>query len=233
MAESGAAKRAILEPASRERLTMLEAVRAYRRWLGLKAGPTVRVPIRWTRAIARLGAAARLDPVTTTALAQFEARLTGDAEGFETVTGIRARGLSAVLTGRPAESQDLWHARLYLVRPIVRMSLAALWLISGLLGLFNDAARYAAILEPLARNQAVAEGLGIGTGLMDLAIAAALMTGWRLKDLANVQLVMVVGYTLVLTFLAPGLWGDLVGGLLKNIPLIALILVRRILEEER
>ncbi len=233
MLRSGAATRAILEPASRERLTMSEAVRAYRRWLRLKAAPAVRVPMRWIRALARLGDVVKLDPVTTTALAQFEARLTGDAEGFEAATGIRARGLSAVLAARPAESQDLWHARLYLVRPIVRLSLAALWLISGLLGLFSDPASYAAILEPLTANPAVAAGLGIGTSLMDLAIAAALMTGWRLRDLANVQLFVVAGYTLVLTFLAPGLWGDLFGGLLKNIPLIALILVHRILEEER
>lgn len=233
MVESGAAKRAVLEPASGERLTLLEAVRAYRRWLGLKAGPAVRVPIRWIRALARLGDVAKLDPVTTTALAQFEARLTGDAEGFDTATGVRARGLSAVLAGRPAESQDLWHARLYLVRPVVRVSLAALWLISGLLGVFSDPAQYVAILEPLTDNQTLAAALAVGMSLMDLAIAAALIVGWRLKELANFQLVMVIGYTLVLSVLAPDLWGDPFGGLLKNIPIIALIVVHRILEEER
>lgn len=114
---SGAASKAILEPASPERLTLVDAVRAYRRWLRLKAAPVVGVPIRWVRALARLGDVFKLDPITTTALAQFEARLTGDAEGFETATGIRARGLSAILADRPAEAQDLWHARLYLVRP--------------------------------------------------------------------------------------------------------------------
>jgi hypothetical protein len=73
----------------------------------------------------------------------------------------------------------------------------------------------------------------ISVRFLDLVIAAALLAGWRLKDLADVQLVMVAGYTLMLTFLAPGLWGDLFGGLLKNIPLVALILVHRILGEER
>ncbi len=111
--------------------------------------------------------------------------------------------------------------------------MAALWLVSGLLGLFSDPAQYAAILAPLTQDPTLAFALAAGMSLIDLAIAAALIAGWRLKDMANVQLVMVIGYTLVLTLLAPGLWGDLFGGLLKNLPLIALLLVHRILEDER
>lgn len=233
MLRSDAASKTILEPASRERLTLSESVLAYRRWLGLKAAPVFGVPIRWIKALARLGDVVKLDPITTTALAQFQARLTGDPEGFENATGIQARGLSAMLAGRPAEVQDLWHARLYLVRPIIRLSLAALWLVSGLLGLLSDPAQYASILSPLTQHPTASFALAAGMSLIDLAIAAALVAGWRLKEMANVQLVMVIGYTLVLTILAPGLWGDLFGGLLKNLPLIALLLAHRVLEEER
>ncbi len=230
---TGAAKRQILEPASPERLTLLEAVRAYRRWLGRRQGPVVGVPNWCVTALARLGDIVKLDPITTTAIAQFRARLTGDAAGFEAATGVCARGLQAVLADRPAESQDLWHARLYLVRPIVRFTLAVLWLVSGLLGLFADPARYVAIFAPITENQTFATALAVLTSLIDLAIAAALLLGWRLKAVADVQLVVVLGYTAALSLLSPALWGDLFGGLLKNLPIIALILVHRILEEER
>ncbi len=231
--QSGAAKKTILEPASCERLTLLESVRAYRSWLGLRARPVVGIPNWCVKALARLGDFAKLDPVTTTTMAQFEARLTGDARGFETATGVRARGLSTVLAGRPAESQDLWHARLYLIRPIIRLTLVALWLTSGLLGLFADPAQYSALLAPLTDNQTLVSALAATTSLIDLAIAGALVVGCRLKDVAHAQLAMVIGYTLVLTVLSPALWGDLFGGLLKNLAVIALILVHRILEEER
>jgi len=74
---------------------------------------------------------------------------------------------------------------------------------------------------------------GLVSSLADLAIAVALFIGWRLRAMAMVQLAMVIGYTAILTVLAPALWGDPFGVLLKNLPIIALILVHRVLEEER
>lgn len=84
----------------------------------------------------------------------------------------------------------------------------------------------------MTQTPALSFAVAAAMSVIDLAIAAALIAGWRLKEMADVQLVMVIGYTLVLTALAPGLWGDLFGGLLKNVPLIALLLVHRIVEEE-
>ena len=231
--QSGGAKRTILEPAGRERLTLSAAVRAYRSWLGLRARPIVGIPNWCARALARLGDFAKLDPMTSTSLAQFQARLTGDAKGFETATGVKVRGLTAVLADRRVETQDLWHARLYLIRPLVRLALAALWLVSGLLGLFGNPAHGLAAFGPIVGNQALASALVVSLSLVDLAIAAALVMAWRLRLVANLQLLMVVGYTVALTAFYPALWGDLYGGLLKNIPIMALILVHRILEEER
>lgn len=44
---------------------------------------------------------------------------------------------------------------------------------------------------------------------------------------------MVAGYTSGLTLIAPALWAEPIGGLLKNLPILVLILIHRILEEER
>ena len=44
---------------------------------------------------------------------------------------------------------------------------------------------------------------------------------------------MVLGYTLGLSFIAPGLWLDPFGSMLKNLPILALILVQAALIEER
>ncbi len=231
--KTGGAKRAMLEPASAERLTLAETVTAYRRWLGLAGRPVVAMPSWCVDGLARIGDLARLDPLTTTAVAQFKARLTGDAHGFQTATGVQARGLSAVLSERSAETQDIWHARLYLLRPLIRLALAALWLVSGLLGLFADPARFLGVLDPIIDDEILAVVLARGMGLVDLAIASALVLGWQLKALAIVQLVLVLGYTVGLSILSPGLWSDPFGGLLKNLPIVALVLVHRVLEEER
>ncbi len=231
--ETGAATKQILEPAGPERLDLTSAVQAYRRWLGLPAKAILSVPDGAVKALARIGDVCKLDPINTSAMAQFKTRLTGDPDSFAAATGIAPRTLTEILASRPSETQDLWHARLYLLRPFVRLSLALLWLVSGLLGLFAGTGYFVSVLNPLISNEIAATAIAIVASLADLAIAAALFVGWRLRVMAMVQLAMVIGYTVLLTVLAPALWSDPFGVLLKNVPIIALILVHRVLEEER
>ena len=230
---NGAGIRAVLEPAGSGRLSLAEVVAAYRSWFGLRPRPTLGVPDWLATVLARLGDATRMHPMTSTALAQFRARLTGDAAAFSEATGVEPIGLEAALSARPCESQDLWHARLYLLRPVIRFGLAFLWLVSGLVGMFSDPALYAPLLGPLADDPGGAMAIAVLAATIDLAIALALVLGWRPKFMAWVQFAAISGYTLGLGILAPAMWADLLGGLLKNIPILILVLVHRVLEEER
>ena len=230
---TGAGIRTILEPASAERLTLSETVQIYRRWLGLPAARVVGMPVPIVKAIARIGDIAKLDPIVTTAVTQFDTRLTGNHRKFEETTGVIPRGLTKMLAGRPSESQDLWHARLYLARPVVRLSLTILWLVSGLLGLFGDPVVFERLFAPLTQDQTLITLMVTGMSLVDLIIAGALFFGWRLKLFASIQFVVVLGYTLAIAVVAPGLWGDPLGSVLKNLPILALLLVHRVLEQER
>lgn len=233
LVRSGDGLKTILEPASRERLTLADAVQAYRRWLGLPAARVIGMPVALVKAIVRIGDIAKLDPIVTTAVTQFETQLTGNPGKFEATTGVAARGLTEMLANRPSESQDLWHARLYLARPVVRLSLALLWLVSGLLGLFGDPVVFERLLAPLTQNQTMITVMVTGMSLVDLAIAGALFLGWRLRLFANIQFVVVIGYTLAIAVVAPSLWADPLGSVLKNLPILALLLVHRVLEQER
>ena len=87
---------------------------------------------------------------------------------------------------------------------------------------------------------AVARGLGSaksGTGhhirQRVSAIALALLRAWRLRLMVLLQLAMVAAYTLSFSVLAPALWLLPLGGLLKNLPVLALIAIHGILEDER
>jgi len=110
------------------------------------------------------------------------------------------------------------------------VALAILWAVSGLMGLLTNPAAYESVAASLAN---AAKPLATAFGLVDLAIAAALVRGWRLTMMADVQLAVVLAYTVGLGLMAPELWGDPFGGLLKNLPVLVLILVHRVLEEER
>ena len=62
---------------------------------------------------------------------------------------------------------------------------------------------------------------------------AAYLRDWRPKRVAQAQIALVAAYTAGLTLIAPGLWLDPFGGLLKNLPVLALLLVHLALVEER
>jgi len=68
---------------------------------------------------------------------------------------------------------------------------------------------------------------------VDLLIAGALLVRWRPRWMAAIQMAVVAGYTILLTVLAPALWLEPFGALLKNLPILALIAVWMVLEEER
>ena len=222
----------ILEPSSADQLTLLEVVAAYRSWFALPPRPVLRIPNWLATLMGHLGDVTRMHPITSTAVEQFRARLTGNASEFENVTGITPSNLTDILAVRPFESQDLWHARLFLLRPLIRMGLALLWMVSGLVGLFGFSAPYQSIVEQVLPHGWSGTGVVIAS-LIDLAVALALLLGWRLKLIAWVQVGLILGYTVVLGILAPGMWADPFGSLLKNIPILILLLVHRTVEEER
>ncbi len=216
-----------------ETVTQTEMLQGLRGWLGLGRVPVLRLPVRLCRLIGRLGDAMRLGPISATSVAQLQAGVL--ARPSEAVRALPEppRGFSEFLAARPAGTQDLWHARLYLMRPVLRLVLAALWLASGAIGLFLPASDFLPLVAGSGVPDTVLIALARLGGVADLAIALALLRGWRPRLMAGVQAALVLGYTAAFTALAPVLWLLPLGGLLKNLPVLALILLIFILEEER
>lgn len=222
----------IICPCGPERVTQAKMLEGLRGWLGRPKLRQIGVPLRLARWAGWLGDRLKLGPISTTAVAQLEQGVGADYAAFHAQTGLTPRGFSQMLAARPAGSQDLWHARLYLLRPLVRFGLLFMWLISGLVGLFLPAERFVDGLSGLGLPDMAITVAARGAGLVDLAIALGLLLAWKLRKLALAQLAMVGAYTVVFGLLVPGLWLEPYGGLLKNIPVLLLILIHRVLEEE-
>ena len=114
-----------------EVVTQAEMLQALRRWLGLSAVPVLRLPVWLCRGMGRMGDAMRLGPISLTAVRQLEAGVLAEPSAAVRDTPEGPRGFSEFIGARPAGTQDLWHARLYLMRPVLRVVLAVLWLASG------------------------------------------------------------------------------------------------------
>ncbi len=212
---------ALHEVGGPEVLRQDELAALLRRWLGLPPAPVLRLPLPLARGLGRLGDALCLGPLSCTTVEQLAA-------------GVLSRPSAALPPAwpvgtfamrRPAGTQDLWAARLYLVKPLVRLVLAGMWLASAWLGLTARPGDFPEVAAPL--------WLARAGGIADLCLGLALLRNLWPKRLAQAQLALVGAYTIGLTLLAPGLWADPFGGLLKNLPVLALILVHLILAEER
>jgi uncharacterized protein YbjT (DUF2867 family) len=213
-----------------EIITQTELLVLLRSWLGLRNQPLLRLPVPLAMVLGAVGDVLRLGPISKQAVAQLQH---GVLAPTSSELAIQPRGVTEFVQARPAGTQDIWHARLYLMRPMARLALAFLWLASGVLGLTLDPDTFL----PLLPNNSLSDQLliimaRIG-GLADLAIALALLRNWRPNSMTWVQLGLIGGYTLAFTTLAPVLWLLPLGGLLKNLPLLVLVAIWGILEHER
>ncbi len=212
-----------------EVVTQTALIAATRGWLGLPQRPALHLPLPLARALGGIGDALRLGPVSATSVAQLQAGVLTDRPAHPATAA--ARPLAVWLNARPAGTQDLWQARLYLMKPLVRLVLALIWLASAALGLLTPLSTFAPAVATLPENLALV--LARGGGLVDLALGLALLRNIRPRAVALAQLAVVAGYTIGLTALAPALWLDPFGGLLKNLAVLALILIHLVLTEER
>lgn len=213
-----------------EVVTQSDLLSSYRRWLGLAPVPRLHLRTGAAMTLGHLGDALRIGPVSATAVAQLQAGVLADPAPLLARLKARPRAVSTFLNARPAGTQDLWQARLYLLKPLIRLTLAALWLASGLLGLTTPATSF---VPGLPLPEPLAAFLARGFGLLDLILGLALLRNWRPRPVALTQIALVLAYTVGLTVLAPALWLDPYGGLLKNLPILALLLTHLALVEER
>lgn len=132
--------RVIIVPVGPERLTLRDMFIDLRRWLGFASAPVVSIPL-WLVQIAATFGNVFGGSINETALRQLEYGNAAAPEPFIAATGIQPRRWRDALLAEPAQVQDRWHARLYLLRPLLRLSVALTWLWSGCAQAFSPVER--------------------------------------------------------------------------------------------
>ena len=232
----GAVSRVILTPVGPEPMALRDIVLGLRRWLGFAPAPVLALPLPLVRLTARaadlLGWAGRGGSITSTALRQMEYGNTADGAAFAQAIGFTPRRFAATLARRPSAVQDRWHARLYFVKPVLRLTLALYWMLTG--------AAVAIAPEP-ARDWLGAAGFAPGlvgpmlwaTAAVDILLGALLLVRWRVALVGSAQILVSVGYLLVISATLPALWLDPLGPLLKVVPIIVATLAMMAIEADR
>lgn len=228
-----APRRCTLEPAGPEVISMRDLLARLRSWMGLGPFRQWNVPHGLAEFGARIGDLLRIGAINTTALRQLRFGNTGDPAQWIQATGFSPRSLQSWQRREPSHVQDRWHARLFFLRPLCRVVLALLWLVSGILGLTFGRDAALGLMQQAGFSDAFAVLTLVATCVLDLLIGVLLLVWPRVRVLGLAQLLIVGSYTLILTVLHPGLWADPLGPLLKNAPILALVLVWMALEDDR
>src|SRR5690606_34306376 len=108
--------------------------------------------------------------------------------------------------------------------PIARASLAALWIVTGLvsLGIYPLASSYA-LLQQAGVPQALQPLALYGAAMLDIALGLWALVPRRARWLWAVQGGLIVGYTIIISWRLPVFWLHPYGPILKNLPLLALL----------
>ncbi len=223
----------VLEPVGPETLDLRGILSRYRRWLGFGKARYLAIPMPVMSLFARIGDLLGSGPISGNSLKQMVAGNAGDSAVYERAIGFGQRSLDEALQARPAEVQDRWHARLFFIEPAIRAVLVVLWVASAVLGLLYGERAASQLLERLGLPQDwVPASLMLGSAI-DLAVAAVVLFDRRARWSTTVQLAVVLAYSVILTVALPQLWLDPLGPLLKNLPILALILVHGAIGDRR
>lgn len=221
-----------LDIAAPETLTLRQTVARHRAWLGLPPARSVGVPpfaARTTAGIADLlGWLGWRSPLRSTAMLAAQGGILAAPSSLP----FPPKTLDATLRDAPAGVQDLWFARLYLMKPLVFGTLALFWLLSGIIALARfdvSSAHLVAAGLPASAAWLLTLLTSLADILLGVGVAVRRFSAICLKGMIALSLAYLAGATL----LQPALWLDPLGPLVKVLPSIVLALAALAILEER
>jgi len=108
---------------------------------------------------------------------------------------------------------------------LAKFSLAGLWIFTGITSLFLAPDLGYDILEKAGITGGTATGLIIVGSITDIILGIWLLTSKWIRSCCLIQIIVIISYTIILTYISPGLWLHPFGPLTKNLPVLVLILI--------
>jgi uncharacterized protein YbjT (DUF2867 family) len=201
----------------------------------MQAGKRLVLPV--PMALARLGAslASRLPGSLLDAetLAMLERGNTADAHAITALLGRPPIPVEQFIAPAQREAVRV-QANLNWLLPLLRLSIALVWIFTGIvsLGLYPVADS----LDLLGRSgvpESLRSFMLYGAAALDLAIGIGILVLRRRYWLWLLQLALILFYTLVITLRLPEFWLHPYAPMLKNLPMLAAIVVLMQLEKSR
>ena len=235
--QPGAPAKRTIELVGLHRYSFEEVVALFRRWMRWGEARCFRIP-GWLASLAyRLGDAVSLlgwrPPVRTTAAREMVRGAVGDPSEFKRLLGKEPRDVKAELAAEPANVQERWFARLYLLKPLVFGMFASFWIATGIISLGPGWRRGVELVMEGGTSETIAKLAVLSGGLADIVIG--IMIAFR--PTARLGLYAAFGisvaYAIIGTILVPWMWFDPLGPMLKIGPIMVFNLVALAILDDR
>jgi len=214
-----------------EPISMIEILQQQRRWLGLGWLHPLYIPYKLSLALTSLAGLLGNAPVTKETVSMLQRGNTGDVKPFIEYFGFHPRALQNVLA-TPASQAERWHAGLYFLRPLLRISIALLWILTGLTSAFFFPAQDSyALLSQTGITGFMAPVSLYGAAALDTLLGVATLFRVKLRAVVYTQIAIMLGYSVIISIALPEFWLHPFGPISKNLPLLIATLMMLVLEK--
>ncbi len=225
----------LLSAVGSERLTLKSILNKMRGWLGFKKAVNVSSPMLMIKLASWFGNFFYNSPLSSTGTKMMQLdNVVSDEEEKKTRNKLsfQPRSYSEGLYSQMSQVQDRWHARLFFLWPLLRLSLAFLWLWSGFISWFypHDGLGLLSVSGWSHQTQIALILLGGGA---DIILGLLTLLNRKLVWVGSIQIALMVAYTILASCLPLAIWSNPLAPLAKNIPLIFATLVMMALEKQR
>lgn len=171
-------------------------------------------------------------PITREELGMLRRGTAASIEPFIERFGFEPAPLAVGLARQPRTEALVWHTRLMPLRVPLRLSIAFVWVATGLISAFVFPERQSlSLLAQTGITGALAPLVLYGTCCAELLLGLATAWGYRVRWLGCIELALTLAFTLILTFRIPSFWWHPFGPLTKNLPFMVATLLMMALEE--
>ena len=226
-------KHQAIELVGPEPVTMKAMYLRLRHWLGLSGGRFISIPYRLSLIMGYLAGFLGNTPMTKESIQMLANGNTADVTPLVKLLGFAPVSFEQSMMNTPAQQADRWHAGLYFLKPMLRFSIAFLWIYTGIISAF---------IYPVEQSYSMLEAVGVaewlrpvmlyGAAALDFGLGMALLLSYRIRLIVLVQITVIVLYSIIISFSQPEFWIHPFGPLSKNIPLIAATLILLVLDKK-
>lgn len=223
-------------PASKDTYELGAFFQDVRRWLGWKPAKNIHYPKALFNAGLKLNQRLSWLPFNQTLLDMLEnGNQVPNTEHDVLFKELNypIQSVKETLAASPSYVQDRWHAKLFWLIPFCFITLFFIWVVSGMAGWFASPQAFTPLLSEMGVSEHFQPKMVLAFSLWDWLLALGLL----IKPMRNITLYLMLlstlGYSAILGSIAPSTWLDPLGGMIKNLAIIPIILCCLMFSDKR